>query len=131
MANFLTLDDTARFYAACMTLWLLARDTLPLNVHTVRYEDVVENFAPTVQSLLAFLGQPWDDAVSAYHQHAAERTIITPSYEQVVQPLYQSSRNRWHSYRPQMEPVLPTLTPLITALGYPDPDSGPDSEPAS
>ena len=121
MANFLTLEDAAKFYDSCMSHWQLAQQVLPLKVHTVRYEDVLEDFNATIGGLLEFLDVPWDDSVVTYHQHAAQRIIFTPSYEQVIKPIYQESRYRWHNYKHHMQSVLPTLHRHIAAFGYPDP----------
>ena len=42
MANFCTLEDTVALYTRTMDLWEIVRTQLPVAVHTVRYEDVVE-----------------------------------------------------------------------------------------
>ena len=49
---------------------------------------------------------------------AARGSINTPSYSQVVQPLYKQASGRWTHYRKQMDPVLPVLQPWIEAFGY-------------
>jgi len=119
MANFLTLEDAAGLYDKVMRLWQDQQKLLQLPVQRVRYEDIVTDFEPTVRSLLAFLDLPWDDAVSSFQKTAMERKkISTPSYHQVVQPLYKSASGRWKNYRAQMEPVLPVLQPWATLFGY-------------
>ena len=44
--------------------------------------------------------------------------IATPSYAQVVQPIYKRASGRWQRYREQMAPVLPILMPWAEKMGY-------------
>jgi len=121
MANFLTLEDAAAFYDNVMRLWCQYEAVLPLRAQKIRYEDIVSDFSAAVGSVLEFLGLPWDDAVSKYQETALKRDIIrTPSYHQVVQPIYKRASGRWIKYEPQMRPVLPILHPWVKAFGYED-----------
>jgi Flp pilus assembly protein TadD len=118
-AGFLTLENTARFYDAVMSHWMRARELLPLDVHTVRYEDMVADLEGQLRPLLAFLGLEWDASLLDHQRTAKERGYIrTPSYAQVTEKLYSRSSGRWESYRKHMEPVLPVLQPWIDRFGY-------------
>ena len=116
---FLDLEDAALLYDKVMSLWHQYRAVLPLQVHTVRYERLIERFDETVGPLLDFMGVGWDDAVRD-HVAAAHRRgrIRTTSYNQVAQPLYTRARGRWQRYRDQMAPVLPILLPWAQRFGY-------------
>ena len=47
-----------------------------------------------------------------YATHAKSRTrIATVSYDQVVQPIYQSGQYRWKRYRDQIGASLDSLKP--------------------
>jgi len=119
MMSFLSLERSAELYAAIMELWSAYRQKLDLNVHVVKYEDLVQDLEGTCKPLIRFLGLEWDDNLYNYQKTAAERgSINTPSYSQVVQPLYKQASGRWYHYRKQMEPVLPVLRPWIEACGY-------------
>ena len=118
MVNFLTLDQTARFYVAVMDLWRHYRATLGLACLEVRYEDLVEHFEPSARRLVDFIGEPWDDAVLKYFEHARTRDVSTPSYTAVASPIYTRSIGRWRHYRAQMEPVLEVLRPYVAEFGY-------------
>jgi len=120
--NFLDLDEAAQLYEKAMALWQQYRAVLPLAVHTVRYEDLVGDFDGTVGAMLEAIGLDWDDAVRDFASVARRRGVIdTPSYDQVMQPIFTRSRGRWARYRRQLAPVLPTLLPWAGRLGY-DPD---------
>ena len=121
MVNFLDLEDAARFYDKVMTLWQKYLSVLPLEVHTVRYENLIEAFEETLTPLLDFLGVEWDDSIRNYTETASRRErIYTPSYNQVTQPLYTRARGRWERYSKNMQPVLPTLLPWARRFGYPE-----------
>ena len=118
MANFLTLEDSARLYDEVLSLWNVFRERLDLQVHTIRYEDVLACFDAEIARLLEFLSLPWHDAVRDFASHARERFIRTPSYEQVTGALHARSSGRWRRYEAWLRPHIPTLAPHITALGY-------------
>lgn len=121
MIHFATLDGSARFYAMVMDLWQHYQRLLPLSVVVSRYEDLTLDPEGQTRRLLAALGVAWDERVLAYAEHARARTIATPSYHQVVQPIYRRAVGRWHHYARQMAPVLPVLAPFLGAFGYGEP----------
>jgi tetratricopeptide (TPR) repeat protein len=119
MTHFTSLESTAHFYALVMGLWRQYVELLPLNWHALRYEALVEDFEGVVRPLLEFLGLEWDDSVLAFDTHAQGRgAIMTPSYSQVTQPIYSSSKERWRRYEEEMRPILPILEPFIRYFGY-------------
>ncbi len=118
MVQFETLRGSAAFYAAVMELWRHYETVLPLHVHRVRYEDLVADFTAETRRILDFLGLAWDDAVIGYAERAKGRAIATPSYHQVVQPIYARSVGRWRNYRDAYADVLPLLRPSLAAFGY-------------
>jgi len=122
MANFFTLEDTAGLYDKVFKLWQQYVRVLPHPYHLVRYEDLVDDFETQTRRLLGFIGVPWDDAVRGYHQHAVEnRSINTPSYRQVSEPIYKRARFRWRRYAEQLEPIMSVLEPHIEYFGYGSP----------
>jgi hypothetical protein len=115
------LEEAARLYDKVMTLWQQYRAVLPLEVHAVRYESLIEAFEETLTKVFDFLGVDWDDCVRNYVETAYRRgKINTPSYNQVTQPLYTRARGRWERYREQMQPVLPILLPWARRFEYGD-----------
>lgn len=119
MANFFTFPDAARMYGQVMKLWKLYEETLPLNYHRIRYEDVVQDFRGEISRLLDYLGLPWNDKVEKFYEHAQQRgKINTPSYHQVSEPIYSRAAYRWERYRKFIEPDLPVLAPFIEYFGY-------------
>jgi tetratricopeptide (TPR) repeat protein len=119
MANFLDLGDAARLYGLLMTHWQRCRSVLPLQVHTVRYEEMIADLEGAVRPLIAFLGLPWDDAVLDHQKTARGRGYVaSASYAQVTEPIYARASGRWRRYAKQMKEVLPLLAPWAERLGY-------------
>ncbi|HEV2867504.1 MAG TPA: sulfotransferase, partial [Allosphingosinicella sp.] len=120
MRSFLDLDEAARTYDAVFEAWSRAESVLPLKVHRVRYERMVEDPAAELRPLLAFLGLEWSDALLDNAGSAARRGYIaTPSYHQVAEPITAQAVGRWRRYRTQLAPVLPVLAPWAERMGYP------------
>jgi len=118
MVLFDSLAGTAAFYAQVMGLWLHYRSVLPIEAHPVRYEDLVADLPGQAARILQFLGVAWDDAVLEFAEHARTRAIATPSYHQVVQPIYRHAVQRWRNYAFAFGAVAPILRPFVDAFGY-------------
>jgi hypothetical protein len=119
MANFLRLDTAAEFYDLAFSNWDATRALFPLQVHTVRYEDLVEDTETVLRGVTEAIGLSWHDRLLDHQETAANRGVIsTASYAQVTEPIYRRSVGRWRHYRKHLEPILPTLQPWIDKFGY-------------
>jgi tetratricopeptide (TPR) repeat protein len=117
--HFVRLESTVAFYCSIMDLWQLYLRRLPLKHLVLRYEDLLESTEAEMRRLIGFLDLPWVPEVLDHRAAALRRGYIpTPSYSQVSQPLYRSSRDRWRRYESYLEPYLPRLLPYIRAFGY-------------
>jgi tetratricopeptide (TPR) repeat protein len=116
--NWLTLSGAADFYVHSMQMWLAVRE------HTLgawlefRYEDVVADLAGQARRVLEFLGLPWDDKVLSFYEHAREKMVRSPTYQDVTRPVYSASIGKWQHYAKHLEPLLPKLQPFLAAFGY-------------
>lgn len=119
MANFTSMDETIAFYDRAMKLWYRYCMLLKLDVHNIKYENLIDDQAGEMKTALEFLDIEWRDEVLNYAEHARQQTISTPSYSQVVKPLYQSARYRWQRY-PQMENYVGRLQRWIEHYEYKD-----------
>ncbi len=121
MASFLTIEDSADLYDAVMSGWTAIRERFPIRVHTVVYEELVTDPEAALRPAVDFLGLDWDDEMLEHRKTARSRgAIITPSYDQVTEPLNTRASGRWKRYADQLEPVLPVLLPWAERLGYRD-----------
>lgn len=118
MVQFLELNSAAAYYDKVMSLGLLCRERLGLNVREVRYEDVVVDLGQVARSVTSFLGLPFEEAMLSPSETALKRNINTPSARQVVEPIYTRSVARWKKYEGELAPVLPGLSDWAERLGY-------------
>ena len=118
MYQLLRLDTATEYYDAVMRLVRLSRERFPLQVHAIKYEDVLADFEDTIRGAIGFLGLDWDENLRRYADTARRRTITTPSAAQVVRPLYGSAHGKWRHYRRFLEPYLAALAPWVDEFGY-------------
>lgn len=119
MANFLDLGTTAQTYDLTMAYWQHCCSIMPLNVHTVSYENIIADSEGELRPLFDYLGLDWQDEALDHRRTASARgTITTASYSQITEPIYRRAAGRWVRYREQMAEVLPVLQPWVAQLGY-------------
>ncbi|MAN80736.1 MAG: hypothetical protein CMF64_10130, partial [Magnetovibrio sp.] len=94
--HFTQLDDTVAFYEKVMALWQTQRETLNLNVHEIRHEELVGDKEQAIRRLLEFLDTPWDDQVLA--------PLAAESGDDMA-------AGKWRTYEIHMAPYLPRLRP--------------------
>lgn len=118
MVHFTDLGSCFSRYAAVMGLFEIFRSRLELNIHTVRYEALVENFSYEAREVFKFLGYEENDEFLSFYEKNRNRIVNTPSDNQVIRPIYQSSRNRWKSYRSEIEPFVSMVQRFVDEYGY-------------
>lgn len=119
MANFVDLRTAAEYYDLGFGHWTNATSIMPVRVHAIRYEDVVDDAEGQLRGLLAYLGLDWNDKVLDHVGTARSRGLITTaSYAQVTEGMYRRASGRWQRYRHHLEPVLPVLAPWAEKFGY-------------
>ena len=94
------LEDLAlyhREYERLMSYWY---EHLPLEIHEVVYEELVEDLEECSRSLVDYVNLDWDERCLQFH--TTKRSVQTASHWQVRQPLYRSSVERWRGYETQL-----------------------------
>ena len=64
MANMVDLDRIVDFYCTAMEILNLSQKRYSLNIHRIRYEDLVLDFEGEVLNILAFLNLKWGSRVN-------------------------------------------------------------------
>ncbi|MEW6999157.1 sulfotransferase [Colwelliaceae bacterium BS250] len=85
----------------------------PDRILTVNYEDTVADVTAQIKRLTSFVGLDFQDSMLNFHQ--TKRIIMTPSAEQVRQPIYASSVGSWQRYGDALKPLLESLQYKTTA----------------
>ncbi len=110
--------STAEFYAAVMDWWMYIKQSLTLEWIEFRYEDAVLRFEATFRPVFDFLGLSWEENAIEFHKNASKKIIVSPSFNQVSRPLYQSSLARWKNYESEFGSIIDVLDPCIKAFRY-------------
>ena len=117
-ANFLSLERTARHYAALMDVWLAVRQWEGVQWIETRYEDTVADLENEGRRVTEFLGLPWNDAQRRFYEKSRKQLVHCPTYHDVTRPVYTRSVARWRAYEKHLAPVLAILEPYCRAFGY-------------
>jgi len=104
-----SLDGIGHYINAQERLMAHWIQTLPLELHTVRYEDLVNEPEAQARALVEFVGLDWEAACLEFYKR--EDGVQTPSRWQVRQPIHTRSMGRWRHYESQLFPLIDTLIP--------------------
>lgn len=115
---YLSLEETTEGYTYLCEEWGLFSSMMKNAWLKVRYEDMVEDLETVSRRVLDFLGVSWDPSVLHFDAHARGKTVRTPTYADVTQPVYRRAQGRWRNYQKYLEPCLPQLEPFVKVLGY-------------
>ena len=119
MSNFLKLDDSAHLYNEVMKLWFVYKSKLNFNYMEVKYENIILNFEKQIKAVIEFLGLSWQNELLDYQTTAKKKDMIfTPSYNQVIKPIYSQSMNRWVRYEKYFKDINYILEPWVKKFNY-------------
>lgn len=119
MANMVDLGRIVDLYCLAMNTLKACACRYNLAVHLIKYEGIVHDLKTETTMLLNFLGLEWEDHLENYRETAIERgRINTPSYTQVIRPLYKDSVYRWESYRAYFDKYFQKIQPWANEFGY-------------
>jgi len=120
MRHFTSLSDAAALYDTVFSHFEISSTMLPITLHRIRYERMVEDLEGEMRPLMTFLDFSWTPAVLDNQGIAAVRGHIrTASYSQVTEPIYRRAAGRWERYRAYLAGVLPILAPWCERMHYP------------
>ena len=103
-----TIGNYYRQYVKLMAHW---DRVLPGFVLRVQHENVVDNLEREVRRVLDFCGLPFEEGCVQYHR--TERSVHTPSAEQVRQPINRSGLEQWRRFEPWLDPLKRALGPEL------------------
>jgi len=112
------LVELGEYYVQYQRLMDHWHDVLPGNVLDVQYEDVVRDLEGQVRRILDYCELDWEESCLRYHE--TDRSVKTASSEQVRQPIYRGSVNKWRHYESHLGALIETLEPLLKQLPQAD-----------
>ena len=101
------LADLGQYYRDYVELMDYWDEALPGKVLRVQYEEVVADVEAQVRRILDYCGLEFEEACLSFHR--TERSVRTPSSEQVRRPIYQSGLDYWRNYESWLGPYRDAL----------------------
>jgi tetratricopeptide (TPR) repeat protein len=98
------LGDYYLQHTKLMALW---QACYPDHIICNEYEQTVADIEQQARKLLDFIGLPFEQAVLSFYEN--KRIVLTPSAQQVRQPIYNASINSWQRYGDALAPLFQLL----------------------
>ena len=108
----LGLAELGRLHRDYVDLMAHFDRVLPGRITRVTYESLVAEPEAEVRRLLSSLGLPFDEACLRFHE--TRRAVLTPSSEQVRQPVFSSAVDHWRHFEPWLGPLIESLGSVHT-----------------
>ena len=105
------LEEVGTYYKDYVELMDHWDKVLPGKVLRVQYEDVVADLDTQVRRILDYCGLDFEDSCISFYE--TDRSVRTPSSEQVRQPIYQSGVDQWKNFEGNLEPLKKALGPVL------------------
>lgn len=102
--DLLTVGEYYLQYRRLMQHW---ESVFPDRILQVSYAQLVQEQEAISRQLIEFSGLEWDDRCLSFHE--TDRFVFTLSYDQVRQPIYTRSLERWRHYEKHLQPLRELL----------------------
>ncbi len=89
------------YYLEIMAHW---RKTLKTQILEINYETLIANQESVSREIIDYCKLDWDDACLRFYE--TKRNVETISYDQVRQPIYHQSCERWRNYEKDIKPLI-------------------------
>ncbi|HEX3652340.1 MAG TPA: sulfotransferase [Rhizomicrobium sp.] len=121
------LADIGRYYRRYVELMAHFDRVQPGRVHRVIYENMVADPEGEIRKLLDYCGLPFEEACLTFYE--SRRAVLTPSAEQVRQPVYAQATELWLRYERWLDPLKSVLGDVLGH--YPEAPNFPESVPST
>ena len=119
LINFDSLERAATVYDRTMSLWHELEQALGLQVTYIKYEDLIDDAESCLNTVCTNLGlELLPEMLDTLARNTQRERVITPSYQQVSEPLFTRASGRWLRYRAHFEGVLPVLEKHCEKFDY-------------
>jgi Tfp pilus assembly protein PilF len=97
------IEEIASYYRSYLELMRHWDAVLPGRVLRVIYDDLVDDLDAEVRRLLGHCDLAFEPSSLEFHR--TQRSVNTPSSEQVRQPIYRDGLTDWRKYEPWLDPL--------------------------
>ncbi|WP_299481140.1 tetratricopeptide repeat-containing sulfotransferase family protein [uncultured Roseibium sp.] len=106
----LTQDTVGRYYRTYASLMDHWQKVVPVDIHTLAYEALVDDQRAESETLLSHAGLSWEDACLEFYK--SESPVTTFSNTQVRRPIFRSSLGRWQGKETHYQDLFAALGPF-------------------
>ena len=106
-----SLEDIGKYYRDYVRVMDHWDDVLPGRVHRVQYEEMVSDTEAQIRALLEYCGLEFEEQCLRFYE--TERSIRTPSAEQVRKPIYKEGMEQWRNFEDYLDPLKDALGPDV------------------
>ncbi|MHB8287591.1 MAG: sulfotransferase family protein, partial [Caulobacteraceae bacterium] len=103
-----SIEDISRYYLTYLELMRHWDEALPGRVLRVHHQDVVDDLDGSVRRMLDYCGLPFEQGCIEFHK--TQRSVRTPSSQQVRSPIFRDGLDQWKMYEPWLEPLHQALS---------------------
>jgi len=105
------LEDIGKYYRDYVRLMDHWGTVLPGRVHRVQYEEMVADTEVQIRALLDYCELDFEEQCLRFYE--TERSIRTPSAEQVRKPIYKEGMEQWRNFEAHLDPLKEALGPEV------------------
>lgn len=105
------LEDIGKYYRDYVRVMDHWDQALPGRVHRVQYEEMVADTEAQIRSLLDYCELEFEEQCLRFYE--TERSIRTPSAEQVRKPIYKEGMEQWRNFEAYLDPLKEALGPDV------------------
>ena len=106
-----SLEDIGKYYRDYVRVMDHWDRTLPGRVHRVQYEEMVADTESQIRALLDYCGLDFEEQCLRFYE--TDRSIRTPSAEQVRKPIYKEGMEQWRNFETYLDPLKEALGPEV------------------
>ena len=101
------LEELARYFVAYYGLMQHWNTVLPGVVHTIQYEELVDDIEEETRQMLSACDLDWQAQCLKFYENKEAST--TASTAQIRRPVYKSSVGKWKDYEDYLQPAVEIL----------------------
>lgn len=99
-----------RMYRELMDTW---REKYPVGIYDLSYEALISEQETEIRKLLEYAQLPWEESILNFHE--SDNAVRTSSSQQVRQPIYSGSSDKWRDYEPYLKEMFNELESYSTS----------------